>query len=70
MANCNSPQRSNGKLKLIIMDLIQYSEMLIEIENRDNHLLLGNGFNYSLGVNTGYGDIFEVMKEHNQFITN
>lgn len=39
--------------------------MLSEIENTENHLLLGNGFNYSLGVNTGYKNVFEVMKEHN-----
>lgn len=39
--------------------------MLSEIENTENHLLLGNGFNYSLGVNTGYKNIFDVMKEHN-----
>lgn len=47
------------------MRLVKYSEMLSEIENTENHLLLGNGFNYSLGVNTGYKNIFEVMKEHN-----
>lgn len=47
------------------MSLIKYSDMLSEIENTENHLLLGNGFNYSLGVNTGYANIFEVMKEHN-----
>lgn len=47
------------------MSLVKYSEMLSEIENTENHLLLGNGFNYSLGVNTGYKNIFEVMKEHN-----
>lgn len=39
--------------------------MLSEIENTENHLLLGNGFNYSLGVNTGYANIFDVMKELN-----
>ena len=47
------------------MSLVKYSEMLSEIENTENHLLLGNGFNYSLGVNTGYKNIFEIMKEHN-----
>jgi hypothetical protein len=47
------------------MGLVKYSEMLSEIENTENHLLLGNGFNYSLGVNTGYANIFEVMKEIN-----
>ncbi|WP_281296937.1 DUF4917 family protein [Flavobacterium limnophilum] len=45
--------------------LVKYSEMLSEIENTENHLLLGNGFNYSLGVNTGYKNIFDVMKELN-----
>lgn len=52
------------------MSLIKYSEMLSEIENTENHLLLGNGFNYSLGVNTGYKNIFEVMKEHNPIYNN
>lgn len=52
------------------MNLVKYSEMLSEIENTENHLLLGNGFNYSLGVNTGYKNIFEVMKEHNPIYNN
>ena len=47
------------------MSLLNYSDMLSEIENTENHLLLGNGFNYSLGVNTGYENIFDVMKEQN-----
>jgi hypothetical protein len=47
------------------MSLIKYLEVLSAIENTENHLLLGNGFNYSLGVNTGYKNIFEVMKEQN-----
>ncbi len=45
--------------------MIKYSELL-EILNEskeENHLLLANGFNYSLGVNTGYQNIFEKMKE-------
>ncbi|ENA1799569.1 DUF4917 family protein [Flavobacterium psychrophilum] len=53
------------KIQKTSMRLVKYSEMLSEIENTENHLLLGNGFNYSLGVNTGYKNIFEVMKEHN-----
>lgn len=47
------------------ISLVKYSDMLSEIENAENHLLLGNGFNYSLGVNTGYKNIFDVMKEYN-----
>ncbi|GIZ09025.1 DUF4917 family protein [Flavobacterium sp. UMI-01] len=52
------------------MSLVKYSEMISEIKNTENHLLLGNGFNYSLGVNTGYANIFEVMKEHNPIYNN
>lgn len=47
------------------MSLIKYLEVLSAIENTENHLLLGNGFNYSLGVNTGYKNIFEEMKVQN-----
>ena len=47
------------------MSLIRYLEVLSAIENTENHLLLGNGFNYSLGVNTGYKNIFEEMKVQN-----
>lgn len=47
------------------MSLIKYLEVLSEIENTENHLLLGNGFNYSLGVNTSYESIFEEMKSQN-----
>lgn len=47
------------------ISLMKYSDMLSEIETTENHLLLGNGFNYSLGVNTGYVNIFDVMREHN-----
>lgn len=47
------------------MSLITYLEVLSAIENTENHLLLGNGFNYSLGVNTGYKNIFEEMKVQN-----
>lgn len=35
--------------------------MLQSIDGQENHLLLGNGFNYGLGVNTGYAAIFEKM---------
>lgn len=52
------------------MGLINYTEMLSEIDNKENHLLLGNGFNYSLGVNTGYKNIFNVMREQNSSYNN
>lgn len=45
---------------------ISYSEMLGILENQqNNHLLLGNGFNCSLGINTRYPDIFQQMKNDN-----
>lgn len=47
------------------MSLIKYVEVLSAIENTENHLLLGNGFNLSLGVNTRYENIFEEMKVQN-----
>lgn len=52
------------------MSLVKYSDILSEIENTENHLLLGNGFNHSLGVNTGYKNIFEVMKDQNNSYKN
>ena len=52
------------------MELINYTEMLSEIDEKENHLLLGNGFNYSLGVNTGYKNIFDMMKEQNSSYNN
>ncbi len=44
---------------------IPYEEVLKRLENTndENNLLLGNGFNTSLGVGTSYEDIFEKMKE-------
>lgn len=45
--------------------MIKYDELLsvLNESQEDNHLLLANGFNYSLGVNTGYKNIFSKMKE-------
>ena len=45
--------------------LICYAELLKQLENAhcENHLLLGNGFNASLGINTDYKSIFEKMLE-------
>lgn len=45
--------------------ILQYQEVLSEIENQENHLLLGNGFNRGLGIYTGYSDIFKKMMESN-----
>jgi hypothetical protein len=45
--------------------LLTYKEVLIEIEGVENHLLIGNGFNYGLGINTGYKSIFLKMIENN-----
>ncbi len=43
-------------------ELITYSELLNNVDkNSNNHLLLGNGFNNSLGVKTDYKSIFERM---------
>ncbi len=40
-----------------------YKEVLEQIQDKENHLLIGNGFNYGLGVNTGYRAIFEKMMD-------
>ncbi len=42
-------------------DLMSYEDVLKEIRNQENHLLVANGFNYGLGVKTGYKNIFEKM---------
>lgn len=48
--------------------LLTYKEVLKELEQTkpNNHLLLGNGFNLSLGVKTDYNTIYEVMKKNNK----
>lgn len=48
--------------------LLTYEEVLSELKESktQNNLLLGNGFNLSLGVNTSYKHIFEVMKNNNK----
>lgn len=43
-----------------------YKEVLEKIQNQENHLLIGNGFNYGLGINTGYSSIFKKMIENNK----
>lgn len=50
--------------------LMTYEEVLNYIENKENHLLLGNGFNRGLGVNTSYQAIFEKMIELNPGLYN
>lgn len=44
--------------------MITYTALLdnFNMEKEEKHLLLANGFNYSLGVNTGYKNIFNKMK--------
>ena len=44
---------------------LSYKDVLCRIEEKENHLLIGNGFNQGLGVDTSYWHIFEVMKEDN-----
>src|SRR6056297_589413 len=48
--------------------IINYKEVLNKIQDQENHLLIANGFNYGLGVNTGYKAIFQKMAENNQAI--
>lgn len=45
--------------------VLSYKEVLEKILNQKNHLLIGNGFNYGLGINTGYSSIFQRMIENN-----
>jgi hypothetical protein len=46
--------------------ILNYKEVLEKIENKENHLLIGNGFNSGLGINTGYRSIFQKMIENNR----
>ncbi len=41
--------------------LLKYQEVLEKIHGKECHLLLGNGFNRGLGVNTSYSAIFQKM---------
>ncbi len=44
------------------IELITYRELLQKLnDSSENHLLLGNGFNLSLGVSTNYKSIFNKM---------
>ena len=40
-----------------------YTNILNHLNPEKSHLLLGNGFNNSLGIKTDYKSIFEEMKE-------
>ena len=44
-------------------ELITYTELLNNLEINKSHLLLANGFNNSLGINTSYKNIFQRMIE-------
>jgi len=50
------------------INLITYDEVLQELDKSkpNNHLLLGNGFNLSLGIKTDYTSIFKKMKENHE----
>jgi len=50
--------------------ILTYQEVLERIKDQDNHLLIANGFNYGLGVKTGYRDIFKKMTKNNKEIYN
>jgi hypothetical protein len=45
------------------IELLTYQEVLNQIQGKENHLLIGNGFNYGLGVDTSYSKIFQKMIE-------
>ena len=42
------------------LQLFTYEQVLAEINNDVNHLLIANGFNYGLGVKTGYKEMIEA----------
>lgn len=50
------------------LNLISYNDVLQELEKSkpNNHLLLGNGFNLSLGIKTDYNSILNQMKKNNK----
>lgn len=50
--------------------ILNYKEVIESIKSQENHLLIANGFNYGLGVNTGYEAIFKKMAENNRDIYN
>jgi len=48
--------------------LLKYKDVLEKLKDQECHLLLGNGFNLSLGVNTSYESIFKKMIENDHGI--
>ncbi len=44
--------------------VITYEEVSYQLQDQEAHLLLGNGFNLSLGIKTDYKSIFEKMSEN------
>lgn len=50
--------------------ILTYKEVIERIKGQSNNLLIANGFNYGLGVKTGYEDIFKKMTKSNKFIYN
>ena len=46
--------------------LFTYEELLEMLDNSNNHLLIANGFNNSLGIKTSYYDIFQTMIKLNK----
>ena len=50
------------------IQILTYNQVLEAIKNHINHLLIGNGFNYGLGINTGYKSIFQKMIKKNRSV--
>lgn len=50
------------------ISLLSYKQTLEKLEEHECHLLLGNGFNMSLGVNTDYQSIFNKMTKNDHGI--
>lgn len=48
------------------VSLINYNDVITNIKDQENHLLIGNGFNYGLGIDTKYSSIFKKMIENNK----
>jgi hypothetical protein len=48
--------------------LLNYTDILQRISGNENNLLIGNGFNYRLGIWTSYKSIFERMSQNNMEI--
>jgi hypothetical protein len=46
--------------------VLKYPAVLERIKNQTNHLLIGNGFNIGLGINTRYEAIFNKMIENDR----